>query len=145
MIPELEDLSLDEPILIIGDLMLDEYFLGDVERISPEAPVPVVRAQQHERRVGGAGSVVANLSALGIPTKVLGLVGRDEAGDHIVSALSQLGADVEEVVTSDQRPTSCKTRILAGVQQAGRGQQQILRLDREEVQEISVEETHAAA
>ena len=143
MIPEVEDLSLDEPILIIGDLMLDEYFLGDVERISPEAPVPVVRAQQHERRVGGAGSVVANLSALGIPTKVLGLVGRDEAGDHIVSALSQLGADVEEVVTSDQRPTSCKTRILAGVQQAGRGQQQILRLDREEVQEISVEETLA--
>ena len=62
MIPELDTLS-DVRILVVGDLMLDEYFYGDVERISPEAPVPVVQSKYHETRVGGAGSVVTNLAA----------------------------------------------------------------------------------
>lgn len=143
MIPALESIRVDQPILVIGDLMLDEYHYGDVERISPEAPVPVVRSQQHERRVGGAGSVVANLSALGISTTVIGLVGDDEAGMHIRDSLEALGADVSNIVVSEDRPTSCKTRILAGVQHAGRGQQQILRLDREQAHESTPAELAA--
>ena len=143
MIPALESIRVDQPILVIGDLMLDEYHYGDVERISPEAPVPVVRSQQHERRVGGAGSVVANLSALGISTTVIGLVGDDEAGMHIRDSLESLGADVSHIVVSEDRPTSCKTRILAGVQHAGRGQQQILRLDREQAHESTPAELAA--
>lgn len=143
MIPEIESIQVEKPVLVIGDLMLDEYHYGDVERVSPEAPVPVVRSQQHERRVGGAGSVVANLSALGVSTRVIGLIGNDEAGEHIREALASLGADVSDIVVSKDRPTSCKTRILAGVQHAGRGQQQILRLDREQVQPLSESEFSA--
>ncbi|MAJ28354.1 D-glycero-beta-D-manno-heptose 1-phosphate adenylyltransferase [bacterium TMED181] len=143
MIPEIESIQVEKPVLVIGDLMLDEYHYGDVERVSPEAPVPVVRSQQHERRVGGAGSVVANLSALGVSTHVIGLIGNDEAGEHIREALASLGADVSDIVVSKDRPTSCKTRILAGVQHAGRGQQQILRLDREQVQPLSESEFSA--
>ncbi|OUU23551.1 MAG: D-glycero-beta-D-manno-heptose 1-phosphate adenylyltransferase [Planctomycetia bacterium TMED53] len=140
MIPEIDSLKIETPILVLGDLMLDEYHYGDVERVSPEAPVPVVNSSQHERRVGGAGSVVANLSALGVPTRVFGMTGADESGDYIRNALSQLGADVSDVIISNDRPTSCKTRILAGVQHAGRGQQQILRLDREESHPLSQDE-----
>jgi D-beta-D-heptose 7-phosphate kinase/D-beta-D-heptose 1-phosphate adenosyltransferase len=140
MIPAMDSIRIDKPVLVIGDLMLDEYHYGDVERISPEAPVPVVRSQQHERRVGGAGSVVANLAALGVATRVIGLVGADEAGEHIRESLSSLGADVSDIVVSKDRPTSCKTRILAGVQHAGRGQQQILRLDREQAHPATAEE-----
>ena len=143
MIPEIDTLRVDSPVLVIGDLMLDEYHYGDVDRVSPEAPVPVVNSSQHERRVGGAGSVVANLSALGVPTKVVGMTGSDEAGEYIREALANLGADVSGIVVSADRPTSCKTRILAGVQHAGRGQQQILRLDREQSHPLTAEEMSA--
>jgi D-beta-D-heptose 7-phosphate kinase/D-beta-D-heptose 1-phosphate adenosyltransferase len=131
MIPELDSLR-EVRILVVGDLMVDEYIYGDIERISPEAPVPVVQGKHHEMRVGGAGSVVTNLAALGIESSVIGLVGDDEGGEFIRQAMDEAGCSVAGVVVSQSRPTSRKTRILAGVQHSGRGQQQVLRLDMEE-------------
>ncbi len=142
MIPELDSLG-EVRILVVGDLMVDEYVYGDIERISPEAPVAVVQGKHHEMRVGGAGSVVTNLAALGIESSVIGLVGDDEGGGFIRQALHEAGCSVDGLVVSQSRPTSRKTRILAGVQHSGRGQQQVLRLDREELR--ATDETEQAA
>ena len=142
MIPELDTLS-DVRILVVGDLMLDEYFYGDVERISPEAPVPVVQSKYHETRVGGAGSVVTNLAALGCEVVVIGLVGNDDGGVEVRDSLEAVDANVDGVFVSSSRPTIRKTRVLAGVQHAGRGQQQILRLDREELRPLDRAEQDA--
>ena len=135
MIPQLETLG-DVRIMVVGDLMLDEYFYGDVERVSPEAPVPVVHQRHHEKRVGGAGSVVTNLTALGAEVIVVGLVGDDESGRAILDALESVDANVDGVVVSCNVPTIRKTRVLAGVQHASRAQQQILRLDHEQVKDL---------
>ncbi|MBU6305444.1 MAG: D-glycero-beta-D-manno-heptose-7-phosphate kinase, partial [Betaproteobacteria bacterium] len=70
-------------VLVVGDVMLDRYWFGDVERISPEAPVPVVRVQQMEERLGGAANVARNISALGAQATLMGVVGQDEAGRSI--------------------------------------------------------------
>ncbi|HIC21829.1 MAG TPA: D-glycero-beta-D-manno-heptose 1-phosphate adenylyltransferase [Planctomycetes bacterium] len=142
MIPELETLG-DVRILVAGDLMLDEYFYGDVERVSPEAPVPVVKEKHHEKRVGGAGSVVTNLRALGADVVVVGLVGDDDSGRDVLAALESADANVDGVVVSCSARTIRKTRVLAGVQHAGRAQQQILRLDREQIRPL--DETEQAA
>ena len=142
MIPELDSLG-EVRILVVGDLMVDEYVYGDIERISPEAPVAVVQGKHHEMRVGGAGSVVTNLAALGIESSVIGLVGDDEGGGFIRQALHEAGCSVDGLVVSQSRPTSRKTRILAGVQHSGRGQQQVLRLDREELR--ATDDTEQAA
>ncbi|MEC9476377.1 MAG: D-glycero-beta-D-manno-heptose 1-phosphate adenylyltransferase [Planctomycetota bacterium] len=142
MIPDLDTLG-DVRILVIGDLMLDEYFYGDVDRISPEAPVPVVHSKFHETRVGGAGSVVSNLAALGCELDVIGLVGDDEGGIQVRESLQSIDASIDGVIVSSSRPTIRKTRILAGVQHAGRGQQQILRLDREQLQPLEEAEQSA--
>ncbi|MDE0959634.1 MAG: D-glycero-beta-D-manno-heptose 1-phosphate adenylyltransferase [Planctomycetota bacterium] len=139
MIPELNTLA-EARILVVGDLMLDEYFYGDIERISPEAPVPVVQGRHHEMRVGGAGSVVTNLAALGFEPIIIGLVGDDEGGRFVRQSLEETGARIEGVIVCESRPTIRKTRILAGVQHAGRGQQQVLRLDREEKKPIDSSE-----
>ena len=104
MIPQLETLG-DVRIMVVGDLMLDEYFYGDVERVSPEAPVPVVHQRHHEKRVGGAGSVVTNLTALGAEVIVVGLVGDDESGRAILGALESVDANVDGVVVSCNVPT----------------------------------------
>jgi D-glycero-beta-D-manno-heptose-7-phosphate kinase len=111
--------------LVIGDLMLDEYISGPVERISPEAPVPVVRVEDGGWAVGGAGNVAANVRALGARCEVVGLVGRDRGADRLSDALAELGAGLEGMVASDTRPTTVKTRVLAR-------HQQIVRFDREE-------------
>jgi len=139
MIPELDTLA-EARILVVGDLMLDEYFYGDIERISPEAPVPVVQGRHHEMRVGGAGSVVTNLAALGFEPIIVGMVGDDDGGRFIRQALEETGALTEGVIVCQSRPTIRKTRILAGVQHAGRGQQQVLRLDLEEKNPIDSSE-----
>lgn len=127
------DTLCDGPILVIGDLMLDEYLWGDVSRVSPEAPVPVVEGHARETRVGGAGSVVENLAALGVEVQICSMVGEDEAGDRLIEMLSRQIEDMSGVVTSANAETVRKTRILAGVQHVSRAQQQILRLDWENV------------
>lgn len=109
-------------ILVAGDFMLDEYLWGQVERISPEAPVQVVEVVQESRVLGGAGNVVNNLCGLGAQVAVLGLVGADAAAAILRQELARLGVDHSGLLTDPQRPTTRKTRILGG-------RQQMLRLD----------------
>jgi D-glycero-beta-D-manno-heptose-7-phosphate kinase len=111
-------------VLVIGDLMLDRYIAGVVERVSPEAPVPVVRVEQESSAVGGAGNVAANVAALGAICQVVGLAGRDEAGSAMRSELERLGVRTDGMVLTDARPTTLKTRILAR-------RQQVVRFDHE--------------
>jgi D-beta-D-heptose 7-phosphate kinase/D-beta-D-heptose 1-phosphate adenosyltransferase len=111
-------------VLVLGDLMLDRFVWGDVRRISPEAPVPVVRVTKKETRAGGAGNVVANVAALGGRSLVAGVVGADGAGNQLLAALRASGADTTAVLRVRHPATIEKTRIIAH-------HQQVVRLDRE--------------
>ena len=104
-------------ILVMGDLMLDHYQWGDAERISPEAPVPVVKVRGEEFRLGGAANVVNNLAALGCRLGVCGLVGNDESGGRLREMLAALGAATNGVLVDDGRPTTVKMRVMAQNQQ----------------------------
>ncbi|HEX5679224.1 MAG TPA: PfkB family carbohydrate kinase, partial [Desulfobacterales bacterium] len=111
-------------LLVVGDLMLDEYVWGHVERISPEAPVPVVSVLNEEFTLGGAANVAKNLCQLGARVAVAGVVGTGPLGSRLRSELAKLGVDVGAVVEEAGRPTTRKTRIVAE-------HQQVLRIDRE--------------
>jgi len=111
-------------VLVVGDLMLDRYISGSVDRISPEAPVPVVQVEEESSAVGGAGNVAANVAALGATCTVVGTAGRDAAGDLLRHALEEVGVRTDGLVLSDQRPTTVKTRVLAR-------RQQVVRFDHE--------------
>lgn len=110
--------------LVIGDLMLDRYLIGDVQRISPEAPVPVVLLKRQNERAGGAANVAANLAKLGIKTRIAGCVGHDTDGEILVRMMAEMDIATDGVLQSKQRPTIAKTRILGG-------HQQMMRLDQE--------------
>lgn len=116
--------------LVIGDVMLDRYLMGEVNRISPEAPVPVVLIKSEQQRVGGAANVAANLALLGIPTKMIGLMGDDNEGETLLKAMQAHGISTDAMLSSPHRPTIAKTRILGG-------HQQMLRLDQEDTQSLS--------
>jgi len=118
-------------ILVVGDVMLDRYLWGYVKRISPEAPVPVVRIRQQSEIPGGAGNVAANLAGLECPVSILGVCGNDEAGNRLRKIFLEKGIDplLQESIA---RPTITKTRVMA------RGQQ-LLRLDEEEPRILSPE------
>jgi rfaE bifunctional protein kinase chain/domain len=111
-------------VLVVGDLMLDRFVWGRVQRISPEAPVPVVQVTAEDARPGGAGNVVSNIAALGGRAAACGIVGRDAAGKRLGEALRALGAATDGIVFSRHGETTQKTRIIAH-------QQQVVRLDRE--------------
>lgn len=111
-------------VLVVGDLMLDQYVVGDVDRISPEAPVPVVQVRRDEAVLGGAANVAANMASLGAEVAVLGLVGKDPAARRLRGMLAEAGIDTAHVVTDAARPTTKKTRVVAG-------HQQVVRVDRE--------------
>ncbi|MEJ5250337.1 MAG: hypothetical protein HPY54_04920 [Chthonomonadetes bacterium] len=115
----------DLRLIVIGDLMLDEYVFGIVRRISPEAPVPVVEWTEESFVPGGAANVVNNLLALGAQASVFGVVGDDEKGRTLTAHLAQSGADVTGVLVDPSRITTCKTRVIAH-------SQQVVRLDREQ-------------
>ncbi|MEJ5357713.1 MAG: D-glycero-beta-D-manno-heptose-7-phosphate kinase [Desulfobacterales bacterium] len=117
-------------ILVVGDLMLDEYLWGSVERISPEAPVPVVRLEDTESRPGGAANAARNLAALGAKVALAGVVGADEEGSKLIATLDALGVERNAVLIDPGRPTVRKSRVLAGGQQ-------LLRIDREETESLS--------
>src|ERR1041384_1989850 len=119
-------------VLVIGDLMLDRYLWGAVERISPEAPVPVVRLDHETRVVGGAANVAANLRGLGCEVSIAGIVGADENGRQLLELLQTSGIETTAVLSTTDRPTICKTRILGG-------RQQVLRVDVEKAGEFSPE------
>lgn len=104
-------------VAVMGDVMLDRYFWGDVERISPEAPVPVVRVTRRSRRLGGAANVAANLRALGVACEVIAVRGADREGREIVRMLERRGIDTAGLVESPGRATTKKVRIIARNQQ----------------------------
>jgi rfaE bifunctional protein kinase chain/domain len=111
-------------ILIVGDVMLDRYWFGEVNRISPEAPVPVVRVERREERLGGAANVARNAATLGAQTGLLGVVGKDEAGEVVENLLRELG--ITSYLNSDKAiSTIIKLRVI------GR-QQQLVRIDFED-------------
>jgi rfaE bifunctional protein kinase chain/domain len=110
-------------VLVVGDLMIDEHIWGAVGRISPEAPVMVVDAQDLERRPGGAANVVNNVQALGAQASVIGIVGDDDHGRELIRLLSSTGAEVSGIVVDPSRRTTRKTRIWAS------HRQQVVRVD----------------
>lgn len=123
-------------ILVVGDVMLDRYYSGDVERISPEAPVPVFRKQTERCELGGAANVAANLAAASQHVGMMTMVGQDEDGGRIIAALEQMGVDTTFVFRG-LHATTVKTRFLA------RNHQQLMRLDVEETEDLSGEECEA--
>jgi D-beta-D-heptose 7-phosphate kinase/D-beta-D-heptose 1-phosphate adenosyltransferase len=121
------------PILVVGDLICDHYVMGDVERISPEAPVPVLRWDSQTDRPGGAANVALNLAALGCHVRLAGLIGDDEPGKRLLRLLHAGRVETGGIVVSRERPTSLKTRVIA------RGQH-VLRIDRETHEPASPDE-----
>src|SRR5208283_309161 len=122
-------------VLLIGDVMLDCYVWGDVERISPEAPIPILRIERQEHRLGGAGSVASMLAALGAETILAAVVGDDEEGRTAAGLLDNLDVNHRLVLTVDDRPTTLKQRLLGRAQH--RYPHQMMRVDRESVEPIS--------
>ncbi len=116
-------------ILVVGDFMLDRYLYGDAERISPEAPVPVLRVVRRQAALGGAGSVAANIAALGCRPHCVGIVGDDDAAGQIRRLLDDAGADAAGLITVRDRPTTRKTRLVGLAQH--RHRQQLIRVDDE--------------
>jgi D-beta-D-heptose 7-phosphate kinase/D-beta-D-heptose 1-phosphate adenosyltransferase len=111
-------------VLVVGDVMLDRFVWGDVGRISPEAPVPVVRVQRETVHLGGAANVAANLRSMGASAAVTGILGRDAAGDLLNSNLEEAGIE-SRLIAAPGRETTVKTRIIARAQQ-------VVRVDRED-------------
>ena len=97
----------DKRVLVVGDIMLDKYVVGDVERISPEAPVPVVHVRKEYARPGGSANVALNVQSLGGSGMLSGIMGRDSAGDDMLALLTQENISVEGVVISDDIKTAC--------------------------------------
>jgi len=124
-------------VVLLGDLMLDRYLYGNAERLSPEAPVPVLHYQREELRLGGAGGVAANLAALGATVRVIGVVGSDANGNEVRKHLIECGADPGTLVQSPTRPTICKVRLVGLAQH--RHPQQMMRLDYEDLTPIAPE------
>ncbi|WP_420151571.1 bifunctional heptose 7-phosphate kinase/heptose 1-phosphate adenyltransferase [Spirosoma sp.] len=135
------DMSIDElfdqfnklRVLIIGDVMLDSYVWGHVERISPEAPVPIVRFNRREFRLGGAGNVLLNVQALGAEAIICSVIGTDAPGDQLEQELCDRGLNCDGLIRSADRITTIKERIIAGTQQ-------VVRIDTETDKYITADE-----
>ena len=112
-------------VLVVGDLMLDHFIVGTVERISPEAPVPIVRFEREEYRLGGAANVAHNVAALGGRVEIAGVVGSDESATRLIAALAAVGVDTNAVVVDRARGTTRKLRIVTT------RNQQVARIDHE--------------
>ncbi|MFH1778179.1 MAG: D-glycero-beta-D-manno-heptose-7-phosphate kinase [Candidatus Omnitrophota bacterium] len=117
-------------VIVVGDLILDEFVWGEVGRISPEAPVPVLEVKHESFMPGGAANVATNIAALGGRVNLIGLVGDDHRAGVLNELLKNSGVDVSGVMVDYLRPTTLKTRIIAR-------QQQIVRVDREKLSEIN--------
>ena len=116
-------------VLVIGDLMLDNYIVGDVERISPEAPIPVMKIEKKIFVPGGAGNVVRNLDSLGVKTQFISLVGQDEPGRKLIKILSSMKNISSNILIDRRRKTSIKTRYIVN-------NQQLLRTDEETITKL---------
>jgi rfaE bifunctional protein kinase chain/domain len=117
-------------VAVVGDVMLDTYMWGHVERISPEAPVPIVSLDNKEYRIGGAGNVALNTVALGSNTTVISVIGNDDEGKKLSALFQQHGIDTSYLVISNERITTSKTRIISR-------NQQMIRLDAEHTKDIT--------
>ena len=117
-------------VLVIGDLMIDEYLWGTVDRISPEAPVQIVSIKSENYTLGGAGNVVNNLLALGVKTKLLSTAGTGANSQQLFKLLNNLGVNTDAIIREPDRPTTKKTRIIAS-------NQHVLRIDRETTKPVS--------
>ena len=115
----------EKNILVIGDLLLDAYFWGKTERISPEAPVPIVEVDRTNYNPGGAGNVALNLAELGSKVSILSVIGSDTNGDTLLSQLKKAKIDVSQIIRLNNYQTPIKTRVIAQ-------DQQVLRIDQEE-------------
>jgi len=124
-------------VLLVGDFMLDVYVYGDALRISPEAPVPVLRVTDTEYRCGGAGSVAGDLAALGAMPLCLGVIGCDDNSKILTEQLAKAGADITGLVKAPDRPTISKQRLIGLAQH--RHRQQLMRIDRESTDPLSEE------
>lgn len=112
-------------VLVVGDIMLDRFIYGDVHRISPESPIPVLSIKRETQMLGGSGNVLSNLTGLGVKTFVVGIVGNDAEGATIRTLMMERGCDTTTLLTAEDRPTTVKTRFLAS-------NQQLLRTDYEQ-------------
>lgn len=117
---------------VVGDIMLDTYWWGHVDRISPEAPVPVVALDTKETRIGGAGNVALNLVSLGVKTSIFSVIGLDDSGKELNELLHRGGIDTSYLVSQEGRKTTNKTRIMCR-------NQQMMRLDAETTDELPIE------
>ena len=117
-------------VLVVGDLMIDQYLMGTVARVSPEAPVPIVEWQRQENRLGGAANVASNLAALGAAVSLCGVVGKDEESELFFELLAANKLDASLVLQVDDRPTTIKSRIIAN-------EQHLLRIDKEKSKSIN--------
>ena len=131
---ELLDRACRTRVLVIGDVMLDQFIWGRVGRISPEAPVPVVEFQRESFMPGGAANVARNLTGLNVPTELVGIVGRDDAAKSLKRLLREEKVGCAGVLPLPSRPTSIKSRIIAH-------QQQVVRVDREETTDLDFRST----
>ena len=114
----------DCKVLVFGDLMLDRYLIGNVERESPEAPVPILLQDSFDERPGGAANVAMNIHSLGAQVIIAGAIGSDAAGSTLIDRLSKAGIDCKSIITVKDRPTTTKTRIM-------QSSNHLLRVDRE--------------
>ncbi len=131
-IEALQQQTIKPNILVIGDLMIDHYITGSASRLSPEAPVPIVNLKNETTTLGGAGNVVQNLISLGASVTVSGVIGADVYGEQLTEILKADGVSTEALVADSDRPTTVKTRVLAG-------SHQLLRIDREVTAPLSQE------
>jgi len=122
-------------VVVIGDVMLDNYWWGDVDRISPEAPVPIIALHKRENRLGGAANVALNCRALGAKVTLASVVGDDSEGLQLIKLAAEAGIDTSLLMQSWRRPTTTKTRIM------GRNQQ-MMRIDDEITDELFADEEH---
>ncbi len=120
----------NQKVLVIGDLMVDEYLRGNVNRLSPEAPVPIIEIEQESYHLGGAANVSINLKTLGCQPITLGLVGQDRAGEILIELLKKTGMTIDGIIIDSQRPTTLKTRIIGD-------NQHIARVDREKIEYLN--------
>lgn len=119
-------------VLVIGDVMLDKYYFGEVTRISPEAPVPIAHVQKVKETLGGAANVAHNLALLGCETSIIGQIGTDNHGEIFLSKLKSLGVNYSGIIVTD-KPTTTKIRVISG-------HQQMIRLDFEDSAETDATE-----
>ena len=133
-LPELFEAFNGKRVLVVGDVMTDAYINGQVNRMSPEAPVPVVDLQTQEQRIGGAGNVALNLIALGAKALLASVIGQDAAGQELQQMLTSASIQTDALILSTERKTTIKTRVLSNGKQ-------MLRIDAEDQHDLSSSET----